>query len=349
MNPSPRTMLVIHPGSLGDVILSVPAIRALRCALAGHQVALVAGIEVGRLLQTCHEVDVTMPIEGGSLADLLAGPERVGAALRDWLHRCDVAIAWLVDREGRLTASLQALGVPTVIASSPSQRGKLGGHQADRFLETVAALAPTPSKGWTLEIPARILAATQPLLQATLQGEAGPVVAVHPGSGSRHKCVSPDLLAGVVVRLQEDGVRPVLIAGPADTEMISAVLGSLPEPVPTLSGLDLVTLAGVLAQVGLFVGHDSGLTHVAAALGIPTVALFGPTDPGRWRPLGPYVRVLRGSPCQCATWDRVSRCSEKPCLAIPADELVTLCLGLLGLDAKPSAPCERTGDSCHAW
>ena len=74
----------------------------------------------------------------------------------------------------------------------------------------------------------------------------------------------------------------------------------------------LEAVAGLIACADLYIGNDSGLTHMAAALGAPTVAVFGPTDPGTWRPLGRVVRVLRGaaSPDNPARWPGVDEVLE---------------------------------------
>ncbi len=63
-----------------------------------------------------------------------------------------------------------------------------------------------------------------------------------------------------------------------------------------MCGLELAEAGAVLSECALYVGNDSGITHLAAGLGVPTVAVFGPTDPAVWRPLGPRVRVVRGRP-----------------------------------------------------
>ncbi|RMH06065.1 MAG: glycosyltransferase family 9 protein, partial [Nitrospirae bacterium] len=72
----------------------------------------------------------------------------------------------------------------------------------------------------------------------------------------------------------------------------------------------------------LFLGHDSGLTHLAAVLGVPTIALFGPTDPTRWGPRGKRVTILRGPLCQCSNWEAVQQCFPKPCLNFSVDQVL---------------------------
>jgi ADP-heptose:LPS heptosyltransferase len=80
-------------------------------------------------------------------------------------------------------------------------------------------------------------------------------------------------------------------------------------------------MAGVIAHANTFVGHDSGLTHLAAALHVPTIALFGPTDPRRWAPRGPHVKVVSGASCRCHGWEAVRACVEKTCLQITPEQI----------------------------
>ena len=113
-----------------------------------------------------------------------------------------------------------------------------------------------------------------------------------------------------------------------------------------LKGLDILTVAGVLAQARLFVGQDSGVTHMAGLMGVPTIALFGPTDPARWAPCGAHVIVIRGAPCLCQSWGDVSRCEEKPCLAMPQDHLVALCLAHMNREGSSRNRAVATRDRC---
>jgi len=83
----------------------------------------------------------------------------------------------------------------------------------------------------------------------------------------------------------------------------------------------VTALAAILAQAQGYLGHDSGVTHLAALLGVPTVAMFGPTDDQRWVPRGVHVTVVRGGSCACVDWDAVRACTEKPCLNVKPDEV----------------------------
>jgi ADP-heptose:LPS heptosyltransferase len=121
----------------------------------------------------------------------------------------------------------------------------------------------------------------------------------------------------------------VLLEGPADQEPVKRLLQLCGDPPIVLKDIDVLTVAGVLAQACLFVGQDSGITHLAGLMGVHMVALFGPTDPDRWAPQGAHVAVVQGAPCLCSSWSDVSRCQEKPCLVIQQDHLVAQCFAHL--------------------
>ena len=98
--------------------------------------------------------------------------------------------------------------------------------------------------------------------------------------------MNPSIWRFVTQALNEQGLPSLLLEGPADRAVMQDLLDHLsPRPI-LLRDLPLRLLAGVLTLADLFVGHDSGVTHLAALLGVPTVALFGPTDPARWAPRG---------------------------------------------------------------
>lgn len=281
--------------------------------------------QVGNLLQACDEVEVVFPLESDALASLLAEPQSVSPPLREWLAQCDLAVCWMTDSDQRLHSVLRELGVSRVIQRSPLSSVCETIHQTDRVMETVRDVIPTGDHSWRLLIPDQIVAAGKDRLAGLgILGKRS-IVAVHPGSGSRHKCCAPTLLARVVSWLQANDVCPLVLSGPADDSIVASLCEVCEKPPPVLEQLDLLSVAGILAHVDLFVGHDSGLTHLAAALHLPTVALFGPTDFRRWAPRGPQVTVLTGDGCRCQGWDAIEACLDKPCLQIPAERFIQAC------------------------
>ncbi len=337
-----RTIVMIHPGGLGDVLLAVPAMGRLRTRFPNHRLVLCAEDQVARLLLACRIIDVWTSMQGRACADLFAGADSVTGQVQTWLEDCDFAIAWTQDLDGKLTETLKAVGVREVIVRSPFSTEIRATHQRDRFLEAINE-APSNDEGDVLlMVTEPLLHLGQTCLEAASLAIEQSLILIHPGSGSARKCVAPEILASVVIALQISGATPVILEGPADREPVERLVQLCMNPPIVLKGLDVLTVAGVLAQARLFVGQDSGITHLAGLMGVRTVALFGPTDPDRWAPRGAHVTVVQGAPCLCQSWSDVSRCEENPCLAMPQDQLVALCLQG---GSSPAENCLRL--SCH--
>jgi ADP-heptose:LPS heptosyltransferase len=150
-------------------------------------------------------------------------------------------------------------------------------------------------------------------------------VAMHIGSGSRKKAWPPDRFAQLAETLvTRRGARVVVLTGPADAELARAYRER------TLSGTSIMLnchplseIAAILKRCSVFVGNDSGITHLAAASGAPVVALFGPTDPRVWGPRGKAVALLRGrAQCSPCLRDTMQRCVHQMCMEEIAVEKV---------------------------
>ncbi len=330
-------VLVIHPGSLGDALLSLPALRAIRHQFGTGDLALLAKQEVAELLALCREVDCTFSIEGPTLSCLLSDGGALPVRVQQWFDRRPSVVAWMADSDGRLEIALRHFGCRRIIVRSPMDEAIHAIHQADRFLETLGIERASPTVPPMLNLPPETRQHGIDLLLGMIGNSSRPIVFAHPGSGSRVKCVAPGVLARLCESLSVDGITVILVEGPADAEATAEVHRLCPR-VPVLRDLSLGALASLLVQADLFVGHDSGLSHLAAALGIPTVAIFGPTDPARWAPLGRHVTVIRGGPCHCATWAMVSRCSGRPCLEIRDDQLAQRCLSVMAHSREQTCP-----------
>ncbi len=333
---------MIHPGGLGDVLLAVPAMARLRTRFPKHRLMLCAEDQGARLLLACRIIDAWTSVQGRVCADLFAGVDSATGQVQAWLQDCDFAIGWMGDLDGKVSEILKAVGVREVIVRSPFSATILATHQRDRFLEAINEAPSDDEEDVLLTMTESLLHLGRACLEAASPSIGESLVVIHPGSGSAHKCVAPELLASVVVALQISGATPVILEGPADRDPVERLLRSCVNPPIVLKELDLLNLAGVLAQARLFVGQDSGVTHMAGLMGVRTVVLFGPTDPARWAPRGAHVTVVQGTPCPCQSWGDVSRCEKKPCLAMPQDHLVALCLTHL----KDTAIRQRIPSDC---
>ena len=291
-------MVVLRAGALGDFLLGFPALGALRRRFPAARITLAGPLPAARFAAEMGLVDDLLPIDDPRLAPLF--DERPVQAVPEPLRDLDVAVVWL-SRAQPVAAHLAAAGARRIVAAPPFSRDAGAPHVADWLLKTLARLGVRADPTWD----------ARPWLRA---GEAGLAWAaawqardlsrarflvLHPGSGSARKNWPAqhwaDLAASVGATA---GLRIVITAGPADDAALTAILDALRhlDTAPlALREPDLLHLAGVLASAALYLGNDSGVTHLAAGLGTPTVAVFGPTNPHIWRPRGPRVRVLGGN------------------------------------------------------
>ncbi|MEQ1794308.1 MAG: glycosyltransferase family 9 protein, partial [Nitrospira sp.] len=320
MAASRRTIVVIHPGGLGDVLLSFEALLAMRAGFPHHEIVLLAGSEVGDLLAQCGVIDHAWSIESDLLSTLFAGAARLSSRQRAVFQRCDLMVGWLSDEAGELQRTLQELGIPRVILQSPAMIQ--GGHQRERFLQALQGELPTdPRPLLRLHLPKEGLQPGRDALRAIGINHPASLIVCHPGSGSLHKCVRADTWSLLFQGCRARQLTPVIVLGPADEQAATAIQQAGILDIPILRPQSVTVLAALLAQAQGYLGHDSGVTHLAALLGVPTVAMFGPTDERRWAPQGELVAVVRGGRCACADWDAVRVCREKPCLKVQSEEV----------------------------
>ena len=320
------------------MLLARPALNLLRRQFPQHEMALLVGAAVGSVLRDGGETDRVLPLELTYLTELFAGSDSVHPAFRTWLNTCDFAVGWLQDTERAVLNTLRTLGVHRLCVQSPSSSDLLSEHQAARYLEVLDATVVSRVKNQPLILLPSVRERGRQILYRLNRSHQQRLVVIHPGSGSVHKCMEASRFATVIEWLSSEGTFPVLLEGPSDEESVGQVLRSLRMTVPVLRDLDLSMAAAVLSHAELYLGHDSGMTHLAAALSIPTIACFGPTNPRRWAPLGRTVSILTGTPCSCPDWSRVERCQERICLHISPERIIEVCRVLLmGRSATPTA------------
>jgi ADP-heptose:LPS heptosyltransferase len=196
-----------------------------------------------------------------------------------------------------LAANLRLLGARGVRIIDPLPPP--GVHCADHLLRSFVD-APDGFYGFaipSLSFPRRAL----PGFVFKKSGDARHLAIIHPGAGNEAKRWPVDRWSALVDRLAPT-CQCLLVSGPADAAA-SADLASR-TGLPVASDLELPALAALLAHCDIFLGHDSGVSHLAAAVGAPVIALFGPTDPAQWAPRGEKVVVLSAN-APGATMDKI--------------------------------------------
>jgi heptosyltransferase-3 len=319
MDRAVNQILVLHPGSFGDTILSLPVLAALKHRYAPATLHLIGHPSLLDFLPGRSTVDAMSSIDGPVYRDLLCGPSDISPSVMRFFAQFVVVVMWVADDDGRVAAVLNSLKVPEVVVRSPGLREDSDRHATERFRETVRFLLPSeglPETGLTPTLKDRRSAA-QWLADHGIHPETDWVVAVHAGSGSLSKCWPSERFAAVIRELVRGGLQVILIEGPADAQVTDEVARQVQYPLPRLREAGLSMVAAVLSCCGGFLGNDSGVTQLATALGIPTVAVFGPTDPRIWGYRGKRLVPLRGEKeCRCPTRLAKQVCNEKVWLTI---------------------------------
>ncbi|MEO6740086.1 MAG: glycosyltransferase family 9 protein, partial [Chthoniobacteraceae bacterium] len=292
-------ILVIRGGAIGDFVLTLPAIRMLRqtlphCGLEilGYRhiadIALHGGPEEGKTY-----ADAVRSIEYGPLAAFFARGGQLAPDLCEYFAGFQQVVSWLFDPDGIFAANLERagvrnyLGVYEKITDQPHASLQLarGLERMAIFLEDpVARLFPNAvSKD----------AADAWLAGHGLEKDARPLVALHPGSGSPRKNWPAGNWQRLADRVAEAGSRLLLIGGEADNAVLDPLAKALAIHQPLVArNLPLPTLAALLTRCAAYFGHDTGISHIAAAAGTPSTLLFGPTNPATWAPQGLHIRIL---------------------------------------------------------
>jgi heptosyltransferase III len=283
-------ILVVRGGALGDGLLTLPALAALRTRWPLARITLVGPRNVLPFARAAGLADRAVPIEDEAGLTLMAANAEPPA----WAA-ADLAVVWL-QRWRAVAQRLAHWGAAQVLAGPSLPAADERVHVADHLFRVLA----TGDIGRSclarpLPVPDQALpAARQWWLDHPLPANV-PVIALHPGSGGRHKCWPQERYLALARRLTGAGQAVLVCLGPAESTSLRPWrdLGQVQADCRIAYDLDLPTLAGLLGRCAGFIGNDAGVTHLAAALGLPTIAIFGPTDPDRWAPRGRSVRVLR--------------------------------------------------------
>ena len=304
-----RRILVRQVNWLGDAVLTLPTLEALRRRFPGAELALLARGWVGGLFTGHPAVGRVIELPaGGALG--LAGRWQLARALR--AQGFDLAVVLPNSFDAALTPWLAGIGRRVGYGTDgrgwlltdplPCPRRAQGRHQAERYLDLARALGAQGSAELQLPVPARARQQAEALLRGAGIAAGEAVLAVSPGSiYGRAKRWPAERFATVADALVERRRARVILVGSArEGAILAEVAARMRQPCVNLAGrTDLPGLAGVLARARLLLANDSGAMHVAAAVGTPVVAVFGPTDADATGPLGGAHRILR-EPVPCS-------------------------------------------------
>ncbi len=329
-----RKILVIRSGAIGDFIVTLPVIHLLCERFPSWGLGVVARSRVRPLVEGV--VDEFVDVDGPLLVPFFG--ERINTDSEEYryLDGCDLVISYL-GTTGKVSENLRALRRPRVICANALPPAKYNRHITEFLLEPLAGiLSPrgcdqgasgvtgaggeTRRTARTEDVPAPPVPSirigeeqariVEEFLSARGAGLSTPVIAVHPGSGSPRK-VSPAASFCQAVNWIQDRLpqaKIMVIQGEADEQDVSAFERCLKTPCLRVKKENLLEVAAILSRASLFIGNDSGIAHLASAVGVSTIVVFRASDPVVWAPRGRDVRVATDESLQgiVQAWGKAS-------------------------------------------
>jgi len=275
-------ILVIRGGAIGDFILTLPVLAALRRQFPESRLEVLGYPHIARLALAGGLVDDLRPIESRGLAGFFARSGELDSALQCYFDGFPIIISFLYDPDGIFLSNVARCSRAQFIVGPHRPDDAAGLHATEVFLKPLESLAIFDAD----PVPRLTLNSQLPTLNE---------LAIHPGSGSERKNWPEANWAELLQRLAtETSLQFLLVGGEAEGERLTRLAQVLPaNRYEILSSKPLDEVAGRLRQCAGFVGHDSGITHLATALGVPSLALWGPTPEAVWAPKGERVTILR--------------------------------------------------------
>jgi heptosyltransferase-2 len=287
-HPAAPRLTLVRAGGLGDTILLLPALQWLHDRLPAARVTLVGSAWAEALRPLLPFALDLLPFDSPRLAPLFA--RGAAADVPASFTAADLVVVYTADPHSAFVENLRAAGARLRVWPVAPPAGR---HAALHLLAPLGG-QPLPDPGACPRPALQVAPALASWARAWIAERLGPVtpVAVHPGSGGRRKCWPAAHFASLARRLASP---LLLLEGPADGAASAELRRLLGDgtPVAVAAGLRIPELAALVGASAAYVGNDSGVTHLAAALGVPTAAVFGPTDPLVWGPLGARVAVVR--------------------------------------------------------
>ena len=294
-------LLFIRGGAVGDFILTMPAIELVRTGFPDLEIEILGYPSISSLAVDAGLADRVRSIEHSTMAPFFAPGAELDPETCDYFQSFDVVVSYLYDPDGFFAGNLEQAGVETLIRG-PFRMDESAGPAPQQLAEPLSQLALFLEKPYvevTYGEPDRVT-------------DSGPLIAIHPGSGSASKNWALESwvnLASEIARKMPTAFF-LIISGEAETETIADFLEMLDRGGVNYRHENQVALSDLgkkLQACDLFLGHDSGISHLAASTGLAGLALFGPTDPAIWAPQHPDFDIVQATGGQLGdlSWEAV--------------------------------------------
>jgi heptosyltransferase-3 len=279
VQPARGKILVIRGGAIGDFILTLPAIAALRQQFPDAHLEVLGYPHIIQLAEAGGLVDRAQSIEARALAGFFARRGELAEDLVEYFSEFDIILSYLYDPDDIFKTNIARCSSAQFIA------GPYRPNEAEKVHATKVYLRP-------LERFAIFDANHLPRLSLKPQPSALKQIALHPGSGSEKKNWPEARWANLLQNLvHTTDFNLLLMGGEAEGERLQRLAAALPiTRTRVAQSLPLTNLARLMQPSAAFIGHDSGISHLAAALNLPGIVLWGNTAEEVWRP--PHERVV---------------------------------------------------------
>jgi ADP-heptose:LPS heptosyltransferase len=293
-------ILVIRGGAIGDFILTLPALKALREAYPDAHIEILGYKHIAALAENRFYAQAVRSIEYGLLASFFAKNSELPAELAGYFASFDLIISYLYDPDRIFESNLHRCGVENLLCG-PAKIVEKGTHAARQLARPIEELGIS-----VVDLAEKIFPSPEDrqFARKFLRTLPRPLVTIHPGSGSKGKNWPLEnwieLVSGKGGSSMAKGelgnmgkqFSLVVVSGEADKAQTAQLEYAWKDrDIRFAKNLPLTHLAAVLEHT-IFVGHDSGISHLAAAVGANCILLFGPTDPNVWAPRNENVQVV---------------------------------------------------------
>ena len=315
-----QSILIVHQGALGDFILALPPLETLRKAYPEAKLVMMGYPRILELVERRFYAEEIFSIDQKGMASFFVREGTLDFNLSEFFKTFDLIIVFGKDGEGTVMANLRRVcqGQILHINSFPPWDEQV--HLTDHLLKQFAQHgfpASVLNPRLYLKESDRKWAGDFWKRKGVTPEERTEVIVLHPGSGSKKKVWPLDRFLNLAHTLQNHFRSKILIVlGPAEgPEVQKGFEGAGTNEFILAKGLTLLQLASVMEGSRFFIGNDSGISHMAAALGLPTIVIFGPTDHRVWSPRGEKTFVVqRGIHCSPCPQERFYQCKDFECL-----------------------------------
>lgn len=314
MRHTPYSALLFRPGGLGDLLAVLPSVRLIRGFLPDHRLVLVCREAYGRLFEATNVVDALVSWSDRKVAGLFYEGEDSGPRT-EWLREYSILAGWMMGMQGAyLETRCRGLGMdqcffvgPPENAAEPFSRYYFEGTKA-----LLRGILPGNKKEWLPFEECARFPIDEGMRKESLRffgmghaGETPEFAVIHPGSGSARKRWPLKNFLEIARKWHGRGFRGILVTGEAEGDLAEELARvSLPEGWRWFSEPPLCKLAGLLAACSVYLGNDSGVSHLAAACGCRVISLFRRDLLAMWKPYG-NVQILAGDDVSVIEINRV--------------------------------------------